>query len=487
MTADKTSVLIIEDDESLAATYKITLEREGYRVVTELAADRGLARAREDQFDVVLTDLHLAGPSDLSSKEGFSLIRQLRAIKPDLPIILMTGDRATEHAIEATKLGAYDYISKPFEPQDLLAIIQQAISASQPVSEPVELGGAAPAKDAIIGSSRSMQEVYKAIGRIAPTPVTVLIRGETGTGKELVARSLHRHSQRVGHPFIPVNCAAIPEQLLESELFGHERGAFTGAERRRIGRFEQADGGTIFLDEIGDMTIATQAKLLRVLQERTIRRLGADETIPVDVRVIAATHRNLEQGISEGTFREDLYYRLNVAVVQLPRLDDRREDIPDLVRFFIKRHGTDFGLVGTSITPDAINYLQRRPWPGHVRELENVVCKAMLLARGQAISADTLRAAIGQAQTPQTEATSTLAGYISDLLDRAIAGQMENVATAFTWDIERELYAQAIQRAGGNQVKAASWLGVSRPTLRKKLRLFGLLPERDRAESAGVD
>ena len=271
-----------------------------------------------------------------------------------------------------------------------------------------------------------------------------------------------------------MNCTAIPENLLEAELFGHEKGAFTGAERRRIGRFEQADRGTVLLDEIGDMSMGTQAKLLRVLQERVIQRVGAEEEIPVDVRVIAATHRDLEKAIQEHRFREDLFYRLNVAVINLPPLRDRKDDTVDLVKFFIQRHAIELDLAAPSITPDALDYLKAQRWPGNVRELENAVCKALLVARGHPITPEILKAVLGKNETPVPPPTKSVGEYIKDLLDRAYDGKIENVEAAVTWDIERELYAQAIERAGGNQAKAARWLGVSRPTMREKLKAYGL-------------
>src|SRR5262249_29938413 len=264
---------------------------------------------------------------------GLELVRELHASKPRLPIILMTAHGTTDTAIEATKSGAYDYLLKPFEMPELIELAEKAVASSRLMTEPVELGEAGSSHDALIGNSRAMQGIYKEIGRIASKPVNVLIRGETGTGKELIARAIYQHSERAQAPFIAINCAAIPETLLESELFGHERGAFTGAETLRIGRFEQADHGTIFLDEIGDMTPGTQIKLLRVLQEKCLQRLGGKETIPVDVRVLAATHRDLEQAIKDRQFREDLYYRLSVVVISLPPLRDRKEDIPELVKF----------------------------------------------------------------------------------------------------------------------------------------------------------
>ena len=474
-------ILIIEDDTTLAWSLKHVLQVEGYAVETAFNVDDGFARARDNSFDVVVTDLQLPGESSLGDRAGLELINRVRAVKPRQPIILMTAHHTSETAIEATKLGAYDYLLKPFDPAELLDMIDKAVASSRLTSEPVELGDTAAPTDAIVGNSRAMQIVYKDIGRLAARPITVLIRGETGTGKELVARALYQYSDRAKNPFIVVNCVAIPETLLESELFGHEQGAFTGATARRIGRFEQANNGTIFLDEIGDMSISTQAKLLRVLQEKTIQRLGGKEPISVDVRILAATHRDLEAAIRENQFREDLYYRLNVAVISVPPLRERREDIPSLVRYFLHRYGSELGSFNASMTAEAIQFLQQQAWAGNVREVENVIRKSLLSARGFTIGPDEVRAALMQARLPRPAIDQTLASYISDLLGRATRGELENVAAAITEAAERELYAQAIQLAQGNQAKAAKWLGVSRPTIREKLTIYGLHAKRDAA------
>jgi len=472
-------ILIIEDNESLATSLQHVFQLEGFTVELAGTAGAGLAAAKANPFDVVISDLQLPGASPLDVKAGLDLIRQLHAAKPNLPIILMTAHHTTETAIEATKSGAYDYLLKPFEPGELLELVTKAAAASRLVSASVEVGGSATTKEAIIGQGRAMQEVYKEIGRLATKSVTVLIRGETGTGKELVARALYQHSDRVGRPFVVVNCVAIPETLLESELFGHEQGAFTGAAARRIGRFEQANTGTIFLDEIGDMSLGTQAKLLRVLQEKTIQRLGGKETISVDVRIIAATHRDLETAIQEKLFREDLYYRLNVAMIQLPALRNRREDVPALVRYFLQRHGAEMGVPQAVAVNDALQYLQQQSWPGNVRELENVVRRSLLLARSTTIGLEEVRKAQSQTRAPSPNANQPLAGYITELLQRAARGELENVHAEVVEAVERQLYAQAIELAHGNQAKAAKWLGVSRPTIREKLIQHGLHPSRD--------
>jgi len=321
-----------------------------------------------------------------------------------------------------------------------------------------------------------MQNIYKEIGRVAATPVTVLIRGGTGSGKELIARAIYQHSNRADKPFIAVNCAAIPETLLESELFGHERGSFTGAVTRRIGRFEQAQGGTIFLDEIGDLSPNPQAKLLRILQEKCFQRVGGQETIPVDVRVLAATHRNLEAAIQEKEFREDLFYRLSVVTITLPPLSERIEDIPELVKFFMRRYAVELGVENPSIQPEAIAWLQAQQWPGNVRELENVIRRALLVARQFSISVEHLQDVLTSARKPASASNQTHAAYIADLLARAQRGEVEGAFSKMIADLEPELFSQAIQLAQGNQAKAARWLGVTRLKMREKLSQLGLRP-----------
>jgi DNA-binding NtrC family response regulator len=469
-------ILLIEDDTATASALQKVLQARDYLVQVAARGDDGLSRAVADSFDLVLTDLRLPGLG------GMDLALQLRAAKPKLPIIMMTAHGTTDTAIEATKLGVYEYLVKPFEVEDLLELVASAVAHSRLMSEPVELGEARSARFAIVGGSRVMQNLYKEIGRAAATPATVLIRGATGTGKELIARAIYQHSDRADKPFIAVNCAAIPETLLESELFGHERGSFTGAQARRIGRFEQAHGGTIFLDEIGDLNANTQSKLLRVLQERCIQRLGGDETIPVDSRVLAATHRDLEIAIKERAFREDLYYRLSVVTIHLPPLSERAEDIPDLLKFFIQRYAREHGLEAPSIQTEAITFLQNQPWPGNVRELENVVRQALLLARPFAISLEHVQQVQTKSRKPAPIAGQTHAAYVADLLARVQRGEEQNAYMRMIADLEPELFTQAIQLAQGNQAKAARWLGVGRPRMREKLTQLGLHPLRGDSE-----
>ena len=468
MSASK--ILLIDDDPGITDTLSRVLKDEGYEVDVEKRGDEGIAHAARDSFNVVVTDLKLPGLN------GLELVRQLHAARPRLPIILITAFGTTQTAIEATKFGAYDYLLKPFDIQQLLDLIKRAVNSNRLMSEPVTLGEPGAARDAIVGRSPAMQTIYKEIGRIAAKPVNILIRGETGTGKELIARAIYQNSDRANAPFVAINCAAIPETLLESELFGHERGAFTGATSQRIGRFEQANHGTIFLDEIGDMTPGTQVKLLRVLQEKTFQRLGGRETILVDVRVLTATHHDLETAIREKLFREDLYYRLNVVMITLPPLRQRKEDIPELVRYFLTKYGPELGNPSPSIHSDGMDFLQSHSWPGNVRELENVIRKALLLAQGYTVNVDHVRAALHKDAGLPGSAGQPLRDYIGDLLAVAQRGDMVDVHARVLESAERELFRQAIELAHGNQAKAARWLGVSRITMKAKLVQFGFHP-----------
>jgi nitrogen regulation protein NR(I) len=465
-----TRILLIEDDSGITDTLQRVLVAEGHDIAIEKRGDDGLARAMKDDFNLVITDLKLPGLN------GLELVRQLHAAKPRLPIILVTAFGTTQTAIEAMKLGAYDYLLKPFNLPQLIELVRKAADSNRRMSEPVGLGEAGQSRDALVGRSQAMQDIYKELGRVAAKPVSVLIRGETGTGKELIARAIYQHSERANLPFIAINCAAIPETLLESELFGHERGAFTGADAKRIGRFEQADHGTIFLDEIGDLTLGTQSKLLRVLQEKTLQRLGGKETVSVDVRVVAATHRDLEAAIREKQFREDLYYRLNVVAITLPPLRNRREDVPDLVRYFLGKHGSDLGNASPSIHSEAVEFLQLQSWPGNVRELENVMRKALLAAQGYTINLDHARNALNKNSGDAYSAMRPVGEYVDELLAAARREEITDAYARVIETVERELCTRAIEQAQGNQAKAARWLGISRITMKAKLVQFGLHP-----------
>ena len=471
---NQAKILLIDDDHAIAASLEQVLASEGYQVTVQDRGDLGLARARAEVFDVVLTDLKMPGMG------GLELVETLHRLQPRLPIILMTAHGTTETAIKATKLGAFDYLLKPFEMEELIALVAKSV-ATRRMSAPIELGETPTAREAIVGNSKAMQNIYKEVGRIASSSVSVLIRGETGTGKELIARAIYQHSNRAEHPFIAINCAAIPETLLESELFGHERGAFTGAETKRIGRFEQADKGTILLDEIGELSLSTQAKLLRVLQEKTIQRLGGKETISVDIRVIAATHRNLEKAIEENKFRQDLYYRLSAVVLTLPPLRQRKDDIPSLVNYFLRRHAAELDIASPSIHADALALLQDQPWRGNIRELENVVRVALVLARNFTIAVEHVRKALERGST-ESAGERTLPEWVAEILERTKTEKTENAHAQVMAAVEKELFGQAIRLAKGNQAQAARLLGVSRITMREKLLQFHMHPAQEPTE-----
>ncbi len=461
------AILIVDDDHHLRRSFDKLLTEEGHTVKTASSGEAALPLARSDEFDLIIMDVRLPGMDGLRTFKG------IREIEPLLPVIIMTAFGTTENAIEATKMGAFDYILKPFNIPEMLALIEKAVEAGRFMRSRVELDPVPEtgAGEAIIGRSRAMQDVYKAIGRSASTDATILIRGESGTGKELVARALYQHSARSHKPFLVINCVAIPEALLESELFGYEKGAFTGAVNRRVGRIEQADGGTIFLDEIGDMPFAIQAKILRLLQERSIERLGAREPIPVDVRIIAATNRNLEAALSEGKFREDLYYRLKVVTISLPPLREREGDIPLLCEYFIKRYSNKMGVQDPGITGEALEMLCGYSWPGNVRELANAVQKALIFNRGGPVLLEDIArvSAIAQDLTDQKpdlpeEAIRT---WIRRYLNSRNAGSS-------TFDSAMEqfsalLITEALNLNGGNRSRTAKMLGLSRPTLIAKI------------------
>ena len=466
-------ILLIEDDPGLADAIRDALEANGCKVTHSSDGEEGFSLARKNAYDALLTDFQLPG------QDGLTIVRKLHEEKPHLPVILMTAHHSTDVAIQATRRGAWDYLMKPFPLADMLKLIERAVECSRLAARPVEIEREVAEGDSIIGRSPGMQEVYKEIGRIAAKPVTVLIRGETGTGKELVARALMRFSDRLQKPFVTVNCAAIPETLLESELFGHEKGAFTGADARRIGRFEQADKGTLFLDEIGELSMGTQAKLLRVLQEKTISRVGGRENIEVDVRVIVATHVDLEAAIAAGRFREDLFYRLNVVTLTLPPLRDRREDIPLLVQYFLKRHGAALQILQPAIQPEALAHLEKQPWPGNVRQLENVLRKALLGARGYPIGIADLEKNLRPPVSAAASASVSWQKFVTDTVEAASRGEIEDAMKILQAKMEQEALRHAIELAEGNQAKAARWLGISLPTMREKLRHYALHPKKD--------
>lgn len=460
-------ILVVDDDAGFLKLVVTALSESGYSVVSAHNEEDAKKQCDSCEPDLILTDYRLRGCS------GIDLVRYFHEQDPVRPVILTTGYGSDEVAIQAIREGAYDYLLKPFMLPELLEMVAAALETRK--AQAASAKPDAPSlSQSIIGHSRAIQNVFKEIGRVANKKVTVFIRGESGTGKELVARAIHQYSDRAEHPLVTVNCVAIPETLLESELFGHERGAFTGAHARRVGRFEQAHGGTIFLDEIGDMSLSTQAKLLRVLQEGCIQRLGGKEVVKTDVRIIAATNRDLESAIAAKNFREDLFYRLSVVDIYLPALRERAEDIPELVNHFIVKHSQELGYRPASVMTDAMQMLQQHTWPGNIRELENLVRKAILYAREQPITPAILSTLFSKPTKSDGSDSHTVASIISQLLGRAAAGEVSGVRDLLDDMIERELYTQAIALARGNQRKAADWLGVSRPTMKEKLVKYGL-------------
>src|SRR6266699_3542234 len=373
-------LLLIDDDPVLIPEQvRQAFPAPRYRVEAAGTGAEGLERVGASPPDVILLDLRLPDQS------GLDVYQQIRQIDARIPVIFVTLAKTADAAIEAMRQGAYDYLFKPLDPQHLQRVVGEALGVARRMRQPAVVAESAPDPDmdgAIVGSCPAMREVYKAIGRVAAQDVPVLITGESGTGKELVARAIYQHGPRAKAPFLALNCAAIPEQLLESELFGHEKGAFTGADRRRIGKFEQVSGGTLFLDEIGDMPLALQAKMLRLLQEQVFERVGGNETVRTDVRLIAATHRDLKAWSDEGRFRPDLYYRLGVFTIHLPPLRERGEDLAMLVRYYLRRFSRELGREVREVAPEALERLRNYPWPGNIRELQSVVKQSLLQASG---------------------------------------------------------------------------------------------------------
>ncbi|MFZ7112096.1 MAG: sigma-54-dependent transcriptional regulator, partial [Desulfatiglandales bacterium] len=466
------TILIIDDDDQLRKSFEKLLLEEGYSVESAASGEAGVKKVREKVPDLVVLDMRLPGMN------GFETFKVINEIEPKLPVIIMTAYGTTETAIEATKMGAFDYLLKPFDVPDMLSVIGQALEACRFMRSHVDMN-VTPDKmtggEAIIGRSKPMQDVYKAIGRVSSTEATVLIRGESGTGKELVARAVYQHSLRVSKPFLVINCVAIPETLLESELFGYEKGAFTGAAHRRVGKIEQANRGTVFLDEIGDMPFTIQSKILRLLQEKSIERLGGRDTFPVDVRIIAATNRNLEQALADGRFREDLYYRLKVVTIHLPPLRERPGDIPLLTEYFISRYAAEMGMDYPGITKKAGAMLDHYPWPGNVRELANTLQKALIFSRGAPISPEGISQAISGEQTGIAAGCEVPEQAIRRWANEILSSKdQENRFDTAMDKFATVLISEALNQSGGNRSQAAKLLGLSRPTLHAKIEKYGL-------------
>jgi nitrogen regulation protein NR(I) len=465
------AILIIDDDDQLRKSFDKLLKEEGYHSECAASGEAGLKIIEKEIPDLVILDMRLPGMN------GFETFQVIHEIEPKLPVIIMTAYSTTETAIKATKMGAFDYILKPFDIPDMLTVIKQALEAGRFMRSPVDMDPVPDEsfRDAIIGRSKSMQEIYKAIGRVASTDATVLIRGESGTGKELVARAVYQHSQRANKPFLVINCVAIPETLLESELFGYEKGAFTGAVHRRVGKIEQAHGGTIFLDEIGDMPLSIQAKILRLLQEKSIERLGGRATIPVNVRIVAATNRDLESALDQGRFREDLYYRLKVVTIFLPSLRERAKDIPVLTDYFLARFSREAGIENPGITKEAKAILAASPWQGNVRELGNTLQKALIFNRGAPISQKDISQAISGRNAGKAINLEKAEQAIQQWVRQALNAQSNtNLFDDCMDHFAGMVIGEALNITGGNRSKAAKLLGLSRPTLHSKIEKYGL-------------
>ncbi len=464
------TVLVVDDEpDLLVAQLRHRFGSRSLTIAVAVTGAEGLARAAELRPEVILLDVALPDAT------GLEVFQQLRLRDARVPVIFVTGSTTADTAIEAMKLGALDYLFKPVDLEQLEKIVSAALELSRRMHEPAVIREAVPDEptgDAIIGRCAAMREVYKEIGRVAAQSVLVLITGESGTGKELVARAIYQHSPRADRPFLAINCAAIPEQLLESELFGHEKGAFTGADRRRIGKFEQCHGGTLLLDEIGDMPAGVQAKVLRLLQEQTFERVGGNETIRTDVRLIAATNQNLDARAREGKFRWDLYYRLSVFTIRLPPLRERVDDLPLLVEYYRRRANAELHKDVREITPEAWQRLAAHSWPGNVRELQSVLKQAILRAAGPILTVGCLPESLGlSAETPSGgETLDALRAYIQQRLTAGSQHLYEEVHQL----LDRTLLPMVLEHVGGSQVQGAEVLGIARKTLRLKLRELGL-------------
>ena len=461
-------LLLIDDDPDLIAE-QVRLAFPRHQVEVAGTGADGLGRVRTAPPDVILLDLRLPDQS------GLEVYRQLRQIDARIPVIFVTLAKSADAAIEAMKHGAYDYLFKPLDLLQLKRIVGEALEVAQRMRAPAVIADPADAdaEGVIVGSCPAMREVYKAIGRVTGQNVPVLITGESGTGKELVARAIYQHGARAKAPFLALNCAAIPEQLLESELFGHEKGAFTGADRRRIGKFEQVSGGTLFLDEVGDMPLGLQAKMLRILQEQAFERIGGSETVRTDVRIIAATHRDLKTCSADGKFRPDLYYRLGVFTIHLPALRERGDDLPLLARHLVRRLSRELGRDVKEIEPDALGRLRDYSWPGNIRELQSVLKQALLRASGTVLLAAFLPELGKPAETVATESASAEFALEAFIRQRLGSGAQDLYGETHR-QVDRILLSLVLEYTAGNQHQAARLLGVARQTLRQKLRDLGL-------------
>ncbi len=469
-------ILVVEDEESLRWVLKKALEAEGYWV--RIAANGQAARQclTEDRFDVTLMDIKLP---DI---DGLTLLKEAREAGIETSMILMTAQNTMRNAIEAMKNGAFDYVTKPFDLEEILVLVKRALESRKLNQDFRELKEEVKKRFEpgvnIIGSSPAMQKVYKIIGQVVNTDATILIQGESGTGKELVAKTIHYNSPRWNKPFTAIHCAAIPRDLLESELFGHEKGSFTGALERRIGKLELAEGGTLFLDEVGDIPLEIQTKLLRVLQDREFSRVGGREILKANVRILAATHQDLEKAVREKRFRDDLYFRLKVIPIYLPPLRERKGDIPPLVSYFIDKINREMGTQISGISPEALKLLEEHPWPGNVRELENTLIRAAVLSPGPILFPKDFTLQSKEAGAPAELDNLSLEEIIyhklEDYFERTKGVQVDNLYSLVVERVERPLIELTLKKTRGNQVRAAQVLGINRNTLRKRIADLGI-------------
>lgn len=464
------TLLVIDDEPSILHFFGRAFQDPKVTLITAQSAAEGLEKIGAVKPDVIILDV------DLSGLSGIDLFRRIQELDPCIPVIFITGHGTTATAIEAMQLGAYEYLLKPLELDQLLALVDRAFEISRLMKIPplISDGPEIPdAPDALVGRCPAMQAVYKAIGRVALRDVTVLVLGESGTGKELVARAIYHYSLRAKAQFLAINCAAIPDALLESELFGHEKGAFTNADRRRIGKFEQCNGGTLFLDEIGDMSPVTQTKILRVLQGEDFERVGGNEAIHSNVRVIAATNRDLEKMVAEGTFRGDLYYRLNVFTIRLPPLRERGADIPLLARHFVSRFAKELDKTVQAIDEETLLLLMQYSWPGNVREFQSVIKQALLQATGPVLLREFLPEVI-RSRPEGTGSTSIDRTALTDFIRQRLAAESTSLYTEYQAVTDRLLLTLVLEHTNGNFTQAAKILGISRATLRVKLHELAL-------------
>jgi two-component system nitrogen regulation response regulator GlnG len=456
-------VWIVDDDRSIRWVFEKALDREGIAYNSFSSAEEALDALQEGPPQVLVSDIRMPGPS------GLELLHKVKQQHPAVPVIVMTAYSDLESAVAAFQGGAFEYLPKPFDVDQAVDLIRRALDESQRDDAAVEPLAEAPE---ILGQAPAMQEVFRAIGRLSQSSATVLITGESGSGKELVARALHRHSARASRPFVAINTAAMPKDLLESELFGHERGAFTGAQQQRRGRFEQAEAGTLFLDEIGDMPAELQTRLLRVLSDGTYYRVGGHQQIKANVRVIAATHQNLDARVREGSFREDLYHRLNVIRIRLPSLRERREDVPLLSRHFLARSAQQLGVEAKRLSEDAIEHLSRLDFPGNVRQLEHLCHWRTVMAPGQVVDMGDL-----PAEFRDSGATTTASDWLAALeqeAERRLARGETGILDALSRQFERSLIQRALARTGGRRIEAANLLGMGRNTITRKIQDLGI-------------